>query len=117
MGTEPATSVTDPFGRVWAHDNLWVATDRGCAGAAEGLLAVYDVFAPDGTFIRQVRLVGLGDCEWDKWYFVAGDRLVIVRDYRSSLAVQRGWSVAEQDRGLEYADSGIVIYCALAPVP
>jgi choline dehydrogenase-like flavoprotein len=25
MGTDPATSVTDPFGRVWGHDNLRVA--------------------------------------------------------------------------------------------
>ncbi|HEY9294250.1 MAG TPA: GMC oxidoreductase [Microlunatus sp.] len=25
MGTDPASSVTDPNGRVWGHDNLWVA--------------------------------------------------------------------------------------------
>lgn len=25
MGTDPATSVTDPFGRVWGHENLFVA--------------------------------------------------------------------------------------------
>jgi choline dehydrogenase-like flavoprotein len=25
MGTDPATSVTDPDGRVHGHDNLWVA--------------------------------------------------------------------------------------------
>ncbi|QDP95701.1 GMC family oxidoreductase [Microlunatus elymi] len=25
MGTDPAHSVTDPNGRVWGHDNLWVA--------------------------------------------------------------------------------------------
>ena len=25
MGTDPRTSVTDPFGRVWGHDNLWIA--------------------------------------------------------------------------------------------
>ena len=24
MGTDPATSVTDPYGRVHGHDNLWV---------------------------------------------------------------------------------------------
>jgi choline dehydrogenase-like flavoprotein len=25
MGTDPAASVTDPSGRVWGHDNLWIA--------------------------------------------------------------------------------------------
>lgn len=25
MGTDPRDSVTDPFGKVWGHDNLWVA--------------------------------------------------------------------------------------------
>ena len=24
MGTDPSRSVTDPFGRVWGHDNLFV---------------------------------------------------------------------------------------------
>jgi choline dehydrogenase-like flavoprotein len=24
MGADPSSSVTDPFGRVWGHDNLWV---------------------------------------------------------------------------------------------
>ena len=24
MGLEPATSVTDPYGRVWGHDNLFI---------------------------------------------------------------------------------------------
>jgi choline dehydrogenase-like flavoprotein len=25
MGDDPARSVTDPYGRVWGHDNLWIA--------------------------------------------------------------------------------------------
>jgi choline dehydrogenase-like flavoprotein len=25
MGTDPKTSVADPFGRVWGHDNLRIA--------------------------------------------------------------------------------------------
>jgi choline dehydrogenase-like flavoprotein len=25
MGDDPARSVTDPYGRVWDHDNVWIA--------------------------------------------------------------------------------------------
>jgi choline dehydrogenase-like flavoprotein len=25
MGNDPASSVTDPYGRVWGHDNVWIA--------------------------------------------------------------------------------------------
>jgi choline dehydrogenase-like flavoprotein len=25
MGNDPRTSVTDPYGRVWGHDNLFIA--------------------------------------------------------------------------------------------
>jgi choline dehydrogenase-like flavoprotein len=25
MGDDPARSVTDPHGRVWGHDNVWIA--------------------------------------------------------------------------------------------
>jgi choline dehydrogenase-like flavoprotein len=25
MGDDPAHSVTDPYGRVWGHDNVWIA--------------------------------------------------------------------------------------------
>jgi choline dehydrogenase-like flavoprotein len=25
MGDDPARSVTDPYGRVWGHDNVWIA--------------------------------------------------------------------------------------------
>ena len=30
MGDDPATSVTDPWGRVHGHDNLWVHGRRRC---------------------------------------------------------------------------------------
>ena len=44
MGTDPARSVTDPYGRVWGHDNLYVA-DASLHVTNGGVNPVLTVFA------------------------------------------------------------------------
>jgi choline dehydrogenase-like flavoprotein len=44
MGTDPATSVTDPVGRVWGHDNLRVA-DASTHVTNGGVNPVLTIFA------------------------------------------------------------------------
>ena len=44
MGSEPRTSVTDPDGRVWGHDNLWV-TDASLHPTNGGFNPVLTIFA------------------------------------------------------------------------
>ena len=44
MGSEPGTSVTDPDGRVWGHDNLWVA-DASLHPTNGGFNPVLTIFA------------------------------------------------------------------------
>ena len=44
MGTDPATSVTDPFGRVWGHDNLRIV-DASTHVTNGGVNPVLTIFA------------------------------------------------------------------------
>ena len=100
-----------------SRDNLWVGIEPGDESTLQGLFAVYDVFSPGGIFVQQVQLVGTVHREWDKWYFVADDRLVLVCNYRSSLAVNPGWSLADEPRPTGPEDSGAVVCFAMTKVP
>jgi choline dehydrogenase-like flavoprotein len=44
MGDDPARSVTDPHGRVWGHDNLWI-TDASVHVTNGGVNPVLTVLA------------------------------------------------------------------------
>jgi choline dehydrogenase-like flavoprotein len=44
MGDDPSTSVTDPFGRIWGHDNVRVA-DGGLHVTNGGVNPVLTIFA------------------------------------------------------------------------
>jgi choline dehydrogenase-like flavoprotein len=44
MGTDPRTSVTDPHGRVWGHDNLFVS-DGGLNPTNGGFNPVLTIMA------------------------------------------------------------------------
>jgi hypothetical protein len=41
--------------RLGDDGNLWVRLDQGGAGPPDQPLAIFDVFAPDGTWIEQIR--------------------------------------------------------------
>lgn len=64
--------------------SLWVLTSRGVKDRPEGSLGVFDLFDPDGRFIRQVVLMGEGDPEEDL-YFLAGEHLFVVTSYREAM--------------------------------
>ncbi|WP_286343844.1 GMC oxidoreductase [Frondihabitans sucicola] len=51
MGDDPATSVVDPFGRVWGHDNLRVA-DGSVHVTNGGVNPVLTIFA---TALRTIE--------------------------------------------------------------
>jgi hypothetical protein len=57
---------------------LWVHTSRGRAEKPEGAYSTYDVFAPDGSFDRQVALMCPADPYKDSLQFLDDGRVVIV---------------------------------------
>jgi len=72
-----------------ADGDLWVLTSSGVRDQRDGIMATYDVFDPDGSFIRQVAVACTGDGRLDDLFFLAGKRLLLVtRAYEASMALR-----------------------------
>jgi hypothetical protein len=70
--------------------SIWVLTSDGSRDQPEGSLGVFDVFDPEGRFVRQVTLMGEGNPLMDGYYFVR-DRLYVVTDLlQAAMAMQAG---------------------------
>ncbi|MBE0566486.1 MAG: hypothetical protein IH621_11035 [Krumholzibacteria bacterium] len=64
---------------------VWVLTSRGVRERRPGEMAVYDVFDPQGRFVRQAGLACAGDPRSDALFPVAADRWVLVRGHAEAL--------------------------------
>ena len=69
--------------------NLWVLTSQGKYRAPAGVMGVYDVFTPEGRFLRQVSLHGTADPTEDE-VTIAGDRVIVVRNFLSAVKAFAG---------------------------
>jgi hypothetical protein len=76
--------------------NLWVLTSQGKYRTPAGVIGTYDVFSPEGRFLRQVSLRGEANPKEDE-ITLAGDRVIVVRNFLSAVRAFAG-SVA-QDAG------------------
>jgi hypothetical protein len=82
---------------------LWVRTSRGTSDPEAGTLGTFDVFDPEGRFVRQVSLVGEGDTGEDG-YLVIGDRMYVLRHLNSASRAMFGdgeEGAVEEDEELE----------------
>ncbi len=70
-----ADLAVDPAGR------LWVLHSRGAEDRAPGVLQTYDVYAPDGAFLREVALRCEGDPVDDALVFLDDGRLLLVKGH------------------------------------
>ncbi len=85
-------SGTDPdINQVYPRDDgtLWVLNSRGAHDAPDGALGTFDVFDPDGRFVRQVTLMGEGEAFVDG-YFFDKDRVFVVTDLLEANMASRG---------------------------
>ena len=71
------------------HGNLWVVNGRQAKASGQGSLASFDVFDPQGSFIRQVDLSGQGTFEDDR-FVLRGDRLFVITQFQSAMDAWRG---------------------------
>lgn len=68
---------------------LWVLSSHGGNDAPDGAIGTFDVYDRDGRFASQVTVKGEGDMSDDGVHFV-GDRMVVVRGFRSAQRAQLG---------------------------
>jgi hypothetical protein len=74
--------------------NLWVLTSQGKYRTPPGVIGIYDVFSPEGRFLRQVSLRGEANPKEDE-ITLAGDRVIVVRNFLSAVRAFAG-SVAKE---------------------
>jgi len=74
-----------------ADGTLWVQTSRSVYAAEDGVMAAWDVFAPDGTYARRVQARVAGDPASD-WLFLTdhGYALQVVGFWDAALAAMGG---------------------------
>jgi hypothetical protein len=68
--------------------SLWVLTTRGVRAPNGGAMATFDVFAPDGTFTRQVDVHGPWNGRTDGIFLLDDDLAVIVTGFADAMVTQ-----------------------------
>jgi hypothetical protein len=74
-----------PSLRVTDGGELWVLASRGCHDQPEGILQTFDVFSPEGHYIKQVAVACEGDGIYDGLFFLGDDRVVQVTRIADSM--------------------------------
>jgi len=90
---------------VAADGSVWVLSSRGRRNQESGILATYDVFAPDGRFIRQVSMACEGHGQRDALIFLSDGRFLLIKEQVEAARAFRGGppsveAVAEEDASL-----------------
>lgn len=92
--------------------NLWVTSSRGGYQQPEGILSTYDVFSPEGHFIKQVQVRCPGDGLEDALFFTPDGGAVQVTGFTSAVrSLQQGGAGAapEEDED-EAAPMEVICY-------
>lgn len=78
--------------------NPWVLTSEGKYRTPPGVIGVYDVFSPEGRFLRQVSLRGEANPKEDE-ITLAGDRVIVVRNFLSAVRAFAGSATKDAGGG------------------
>jgi hypothetical protein len=95
--------------RMQEDGSIWALSARGIRELPDGVFAIWDVFNPQGEFIKQMELRGPGDSLTDGMFFVGDDRLLVVKGYMESLGAQFGSGTVASEEDEEEAATPMVI--------
>ena len=104
--TEPDISAI----RLGYDGNLWVETSRGGRDQPEGIFYTWDVFSPDGHFLRQVAAACPGDGTNDMMLWVDGAAVQVTGFMDAVQALQGGGGASEEDEDEEAAPMEVIYY-------
>ncbi|MBU1698790.1 MAG: hypothetical protein KJ970_11430 [Candidatus Eisenbacteria bacterium] len=77
---------------------IWVISSRGNHDQPDGIMQTYDLFSPEGHFVRQVAIACEGRGEDDGLIFVENDRVVLVKGLiDAAVSLQGGVGAGEDD--------------------
>jgi len=100
-------SSTDPcILRLEVRDDgdLWVLHSRSTLEQPEGIFQTWDVFTPDGEFVRQVAVACVGNPRTDKLVFLDNERAVLLEGCETAaLAMAGGTPEGEVDDNVSIA--------------
>jgi len=89
---------------------LWVAHSRSADDPPAGVMLTYDVFAPDGRFVRQVSIACEGVAEEDRLFPLDEGRFALVRGFSNSLRIEIGGGDSPDEAPVEDLAPLQVIY-------
>lgn len=90
--------------------SIWALSGRGIRELPDDVFAVFDVFDPNGEFVKQVELRGPGNALKDGIFFAGPDRILVVKGYMESMLYPFG----EGYKGSEdspYAEAYLAVVC------
>ncbi len=87
---------------------LWVLHSRSRREQPEGILQTYDVFDPEGHFVRQVSFAVAGDPERDRLFLLGDNRAVVVTGFLNAARSMTG--SGEEDSQMDAAPLQVIGY-------
>lgn len=85
-------------------EQIWTLTSRASWQAKPGVLASYDVFSPEGDFLKQVQILCEGQADSDLLLFGAGDLVFRITGYAEAflnLTTEGGMTTGENADAME----------------
>lgn len=96
--------------RVADDGTVWVLTSRGTHDQPEGVMMTYDVFDPEGHFIKQVMVQCEGDGVKDGLIFGGDDRVILVTGFIDAALSLQGGSSPDLEEGEEPPPMEVICY-------
>jgi len=96
--------------------NLWVSTSRSGIDQPEGILTTWDIFTPEGHFLKTVSAKIEGDGENDLIIWTPDGNAVMVTGFTEAVEALQSRGAAGDEEGEEEAEPMEIIYLKVAGI-